>query len=163
MTTSRNPCFLALFSLPVLLSISCSQEMPVERTLRRLDLEYALDREGDFRVSVKLDDGRETIVGISPAVANEKIRVRSMWSVAGRIPGKLPDSLAENLLADVWESRIWGGWALAGITSDGRHVLVYITRIPASSSIRMFKEALMYTAETAINLREALSYLEEGV
>lgn len=125
-------------------------------------MEYSLDEEGDFRANVKLDDGREAIVGISSVVVGEEIRVRSMWSVAGRIPGKLPDGLAENLLADVWKSRSLGGWALAGLTSDGKHVLVYITRIPMSSSVRVFKRALMYTAESAINLREALSYLEEN-
>lgn len=128
--------------------------------LRRLGLKYTLDQEGDFRVNVRLDDGRETIVGISSAAVGETIRMQSMWSVAGRIPGKLPDGLAENLLADSWESRILGAWALAGITSDGRHVLVYITRIPVFSSIRIFKGALMYTAESAMNLHEALLYLE---
>jgi len=128
--------------------------------LRRLDLEYTLDQEGDFRVNVRLDDGRRIMVGISSVVLGEKVRVRSMWSVVGRIPEKLPDGLAEDLLADAWESRILGAWALAGITSDGRHVLVYITRVPASSSIRTFRGALMYTAESAVNLREALSYLE---
>jgi|GEM_PF-710035 len=166
MATSRIPgyCFLALFLFPILLSISlsCSREIPVKRVLRRLGLEYSLDEEGDFRVSVKLEDGRETIVGISSVVVSEKYRMRSMWSVAGRIPGKLPDELAENLLADAWKSRILGTWALAGITSDGRHVLVYLTRIPASSSIREFRQALMYTAESAINLREALLYPEEN-
>lgn len=123
-------------------------------------MEYTLDQEGDFRVNVRLDDGREAIVGISSVVSGDKVRVRSMWSVVGRIPKKLPDDLAENLLADVWESRILGAWALAGVTSDGRQVLVYITRIPASSSIRVFQGALVYTAESATNLREALSYLE---
>jgi len=164
MATSRNPCFLALFPLPILLSISlsCSREIPVERVLRRLGLEYSLDEEGDFRVNIGLDDGRTGIVGISSVVVSEKIRMRTIWSVAGRIPGKLPDGLAENLLADSWKTRILGAWALAGVTSDGRHVLVYVTRIPASSSIREFKQALIYTAESAVNLREALSYPEEN-
>jgi len=164
--TSRNHryCFIALLPLPILLlvSLSCSREIPVERILRRINFEYTLDEEGDFRVNVRLDDGREAIVGISSVVVGKEIRVRSMWSVAGRIPGKLPYGLAENLLADVWKSRTLGGWALAGVTSDGRHVLVYVTRIPISSSVRVFKSALVYTAKSAINLREALSHLEEN-
>jgi len=166
MVTSRNHGYrlLALFSLPILLSVSlsCTQEVPVERILRRLGLEYTLDEERDFRVNVKLDDGRETIVGISSVVVGKEIRMRSMWSVAGRIPGKLPDGLAENLLADAWESRILGTWALAGLTSDGRHVLVYVMRIPVSSSARELKRTLMHTAESALSLRDALSSLEEN-
>jgi hypothetical protein len=88
------------------------------------------------------------------------VRVRELWAVSARIPGKLPEELAENLLGDTWSSRKFGSWALAGTTSDGRQVLVYVTRLPEGSSKKVFQAALFDTGISSLDLGEALKNLE---
>ena len=165
MMLHRNPYrFIVPAVLILVIAVmSCQANNPVERILKKLKLEYTVDFEGDYRVKVELPDGRETSVGVSlhTTFLDDNVRVREIWSVAARIPGDLPEELAENLLGDTWSSRKFGSWALAGMTSDGRRVLVYVTRIPEGSSPRVFRAALMDSAVSALDLQDALAHLEE--
>lgn len=125
-------------------------------------MKYSIDSEGDYRVEIELPDGRQTYVGVSAhtALLEGDIRVRELWSVAARLPGTLPEELADNLLRDTWSSRKIGAWALAGTTSDGKQVLVHVTRLPEKSSKKVFHAALMDTAISALDLSDALTRLE---
>jgi hypothetical protein len=164
MMLNRNPYRFLLFASLTLIFIvfSCGTEKPVERVLKRLKLEYTIDTEGDYRVMIEIPDGREAQVGVSAHTTQltDDVSIREIWSVAARIPGDLPEELAENLLGDTWSSRKFGSWALAGTTSDGRRVLVHVTRIPANSSIHVFYAALVDTAVSALDLQNALAHLE---
>lgn len=161
---NRNPYRFLLFSGLLLLSVvlSCRDTKSTERILKRLNLEYSIDSEGDYRVELELADGRQTVVGVSAhtALLDGDVRVREMWSVAARLPGTLPEELADNLLRDTWSSRKIGAWALAGTTSDGKQVLVHVTRLPEGSSKKVFYAALLDTAISALDLGEALTHLE---
>ncbi len=164
MRHNRNPYRLVvslLLSLFIILS-SCSAGSSIERQIKKLNLEYRIDSEGDYRVQVMIPGDRKVEVGVSAYTDSleNNVRIREIWSVAVRIPGKLPEGLAENLLGDSWSSREFGAWALAGTTSDGKQVLVYVSRIPESSSLNVLHAALMDTAESARGLKEALSELE---
>jgi len=161
---NRNPFRLVV---PLLLSLffilsSCSAEGSIKRQIKKLNLDYRIDSEGDYRVQVIIPGDRNVEVGVSAHTESleKDVSVRDIWSVAARIPGKLPEGLAENLLGDSWSSREFGSWALAGTTSEGKQVLVYISRIPESSSIKVLHAALMDTAESARGLHDALSELE---
>jgi len=169
MKLNRNPYQLFV---PLLLSLSlsaffilssCSPEKTLEKQLRKTGFEYGLDSEGDYRVQVLISGDRTVEVGVNAHsdFLEENTGVRKIWSVAGRIPGKLPDGLAENLLGDSWSTRIFGSWALAGTTSDRREVLVYISRIPEKASSDLLRAALIDAAVSARGLHEALSALEE--
>jgi len=169
MKLNRNPYHLFV---PLLLSLSmgalfilssCSPEKTLERQLKATGFEYNLDFEGDYRVQVRIPEDRIVRVGVSAHsdFLEKDIRVRKIWSVAGRIPEKLPEGLSENLLGDSWSTRIFGSWALAGTTSDGKKVLVYISRIPERSSPELLHAALIDAAVSAQGLHDALSDLEE--
>jgi len=169
MKQNRNPYTLFV---PLLLSLSmgaffilssCSPEKHLEKQLRTIGYEYSLDSEGDYRVQVAIQGDRIVRVGLSAHsdFMGDDIRVRKIWSVAGRFPEKLPEGLSENLLGDSWSTRIFGSWALAGTTSDGKKVLVYISRIPAESSTDLLHAALIDAAVSAEGLHEALSGMEE--
>jgi hypothetical protein len=136
----------------------------MDRILRRLNLEYRIDEEGDYRAEVPAGGNGKVSVGIGGRLrpGGSSMEVRDIWAVAARLPGTPPVDLAENLLRDNWSSRHFGAWAHAGTTSDGRHVLVYVVRIPADSSLKVYRTALEYTAEKASELQKALSDLEEG-
>ncbi|MCK5735652.1 MAG: hypothetical protein KAH21_04195 [Spirochaetaceae bacterium] len=145
---------------------SCSGGKPIEKQLKKLKLEYHLDSEGDYRVQMFIPDNnsgnREVEVGISAhaELLENNVRVRDIWSVAARIPGKIPEGLAENLLKDSWASRKLGAWALAGTTSQGKQVLVYIIRIPESSSLKVLHAALIDCAVSSLGLHDALTVLD---
>ena len=164
MMHNRNPYRLVvplLLTLFIILS-SCNAEDSIERQIKKLNLKYRIDSEGDYRVQVIIPENRNVEVGVSAHTESleKNVRVREIWSVAVRIPGKLPEGLAENLLRDSWSTRKFGSWALAGTTSDGKQVLVYISRIPESSSVKVLHAAMMDTAESARGLHDALSELE---
>lgn len=162
---NRNPYRFLLFTTLLLLSVifSCRDVKSIEKILRRLDFDYSIDSEGDYRVNIELPDGRQTYVGVSAhtSLLEGDVRVRELWSVAARLPGALPEELADNLLRDTWSSRKIGAWALAGTTSDGNQVLVHITRIPEGSSKKVFQAAILDTAISALDLSDALTHLEE--
>jgi len=168
MMHNRNPyrlfVFFSLFFFVLFFGLtSCGDEKSVEKQLKKLNLDYSIDSEGDYRVLVILPGNRKAQVGVSAhtQTLEGNVKVRQLWSVAVRIPGDLPDGLAENLLGDSWSTRNWGAWALAGTTSDGRQVLVYVSRIPGSSSLKVFRSAIMDCAESAHGLHEALLDLED--
>lgn len=165
MNLNRNPWLFLLVLLlsAIILLLACDPSASVGRQLDRLDLVWELDPEGDYRVAVPLGgSGTEAAVGIGAHSIrlSEKVRVREIWSVAARIPGDLPEELAENLMADSWSSRKLGSWAMAGTTTDGRIVLVYLTRIPAEASQDLLEAAILDAADSATSMGVALADLE---
>ena len=165
MIHNRNPWRFFTFLLlgAILLLSACDPSASIGRQLKRLGLTWESDTEGDFRVTVPLEEiGRDISVGISAhAISLSKdVWVREIWSVAARIPGDLPMELAENLMRDSWSSRKFGSWAIAGTTSDGRQVIVYLARIPADASRKLLEAAIMDTAASAADLNLALANLD---
>lgn len=167
MNLYRNPwhfIFIAIIPLVVVSSAySCRSEQNIERSLKRLNMEYRIDEDGDFRVNVPLTNGTEGVVGVSlhTILLDDDVRVREVWAVVGRIPGRIPDDLAQDLLRDSWSSRKFGSWALAGTTSDQKQVLVYLIRIPENASRVLFRAALVDAAESSTELKQALLSLLE--
>ena len=135
----------------------------MNRRLHRLDLSYEVDVEGDYRISVTMEDGGEMTVGLAgyTILLEDGIRIREIWSVAARITGEMPNELAGNLMADSWSSRKLGSWAIAGRTSDGRTVLVYLARIPEDSTAKFLLAAINDVAYSAYQIQKALAGLEE--
>ena len=162
---NRNPyriivlllLFFLLFSL-----ISCSRGKNLEKQLNKLKLSYIVDSDGDFRLTVTLPGNGDVEVGIrnSSGLPGNPVKIREIWSVAARIPGELPKGLAENLLKDSWSTGNMGAWALAGTTSEGKKVLVYLNRIPESASNELLYAALLDAARSAAGLHNALKVLE---
>ena len=167
MNLYRNPwhfIFIAVIPLVVVASAySCRSEQNLERSLKRLELEYRIDEDGDFRVKVPAGNGTEAVVGVSlhTILLDDDVRVREVWAVVGRIPGRIPDDLAEDLLTDSWSSRKFGSWALAGTTSDQKQVLVYLVRIPENASHRLLRAAMIDAAVSSTELKQALRSLLE--
>jgi len=164
MKPNRNPpaILTILTAVLVLVAVSCSSSDRFERRLERLGYDWDTDRDGDYRVTVELDDGRRATVGLSSPDSSAVgwAGFRRVWSVAARIPGELPDGLAENLLSDTWSSRIAGAWADAGRTSDGRQVIVYVARVPEDATSRSLDAVIRDTAKSALDLQDALAALE---
>ncbi len=117
---------------------------------------YTVERdvEGDLRVAVPAGEGRFQTVGVGSHTQTlvGNLQFREIWAVAARIPGSLPDGLAEDLLGDSWSSRNLGAWALAGQTSDGKQVLVYLIRVDAAASKKLLQAALADAARSAAEL-----------
>ncbi|MCG8451761.1 MAG: hypothetical protein MI717_01110 [Spirochaetales bacterium] len=134
----------------------------LSKVVKQLGWEYSLDAEGDYRIQVPLESGGTHTVGISShaTILEGEFAVRDVWAVAARIPGELPDGLAENLMSDSWGTRSWGTWALAGITSDGKRVLVRLGRIPVDAEKKMMASVLLETARTAYQMQNALSAID---
>ena len=165
MEINRNPPLITvcLLATVALFTLSCESRESPKRYLKRLDLEYRTDSEGDYRITIPLPDGEEKEVGIGARgiPLRDGQMIREIWSVAARIPGGLPEGLAESLLTDTWSSAMLGSWALAGVTDDGRHVLVYLTRLPMDASLSAFSSALKDAAAAASDMEKALASLTE--
>ena len=165
MMLNRNPYRIIVLPLLIFLLISldsCNSEKNLGKQLNKLKLNYTIDSEGDFRVKISLPGNGDVEVGIrnSAELPENPVRIREIWSVAARIPGELPRGLAENLLKDSWSTGHMGGWALAGTTSEGKKVLVYLNRIPESASKELLYQALQDAARSATGLHNALKVLE---
>ena len=165
MELNRNPFRIpAIACAAVTLFVtSCVDSESPERLLKRLGLEYETDAEGDYKAEVVLPDGRTKTVGIGAhgIPLRDGLSLREIWSVAVRIPGSLPDGLAESLLTDTWSSAMFGAWALAGETVDGRQVLVYVCRLPMDATESSFSAALVDAATAASDMEAALAGLAD--
>jgi hypothetical protein len=164
MMTCRKPLVLnicLLLSLSFLMG-SCRESRQVDRILKRLDIKYEMDSEGDYRAFLPGADGNDVVVGLTAHAVYDGTEVgfRDIWSVAGRLPVPLHDDLAKNLLRDNWTSRHFGAWANAGTTSDDKQVLVYVVRIPADSSRAVYLAAINAAAGKASDMQAALSDIQ---
>ena len=156
----RIPVLLALLAVLAVLASCRDEGAPrgrLARQLRSLGWAPYVDPDGDLRAIVALENGRSQKVGLSSRAADTQgWEVRELWSVAASFPQGLPEGLAEKLLDDSWSSRSLGAWVLAGPTSDGSVLVLYLVRIDARAPGRVVGSAVRDAASAADAMERAL-------
>ena len=151
-----------LISLAMLLSIavltastqiapaqtSTAGDPRIKAALDKLGWKYEIDKDGDFKVGMKLDNGRTQLAWISSSTEKlDNLEIRQVMSPGYKTDGALAAQVANQLLVDNARKKL-GAWQTF---SNGKTSLaVFAAKIPADSdpeSLRSSLQAVFYSAD----------------
>jgi hypothetical protein len=131
----------------------------VARLLTEAGLSYAVDDEGDYRLSSALDDGRSQVAWVASATAKVgDLEVRDLWSIAYRSTGQVPQEIANGLL-QANAAQTLGAWQVQRLGEE--YLLVYSAPIDAKTDARTLALALDAVMRTADAMEQALTGKDE--
>ena len=108
--------------------------------LDKLDYDYKVDDDGDYRVELKTTGGRTQVVYIISQTEEYGIlEIREIYSYAFKTGGRLSADLANSLLKDNQIKKL-GAWRLIG--SGDTQVAAYAVQIAADADPDSFSAAL---------------------
>ncbi|MBW3550667.1 MAG: hypothetical protein KY442_07555 [Proteobacteria bacterium] len=105
---------------------------------------YEVDRDGDYRLTVDLDQGRSQLVYVISAVERFGAhRVREIWAPAYRSDAeRFPEEVANRLLEDAQMQKL-GGWVKQG------DVAMFVIKIAADASTRALDDGIDHAIRAA--------------
>lgn len=128
----------------------------VKAALDQLKLKYLIDSDGDFRVTLGVgSQGRTQVVVIRSAT--EKVgdlEVRDIESPALITENDLTAAVANQLLIDSARKRL-GAWQV--IKGQKNHVVLFCSRIGATTDPATLQQVLLLTAISADGMEKALT------
>ena len=134
---------LACLTLPAAAFAAESDDI-VEAQLKRKGTPYEIDNDGDFRITVRIDDNRTQLVWVRSVVEEtDHLRIREIWSPGYRTDAdKFPAAIANDLLERSNLLKL-GSW----VKQDGMAMLV--VKISADASAEELDEAIDLAAIAA--------------
>lgn len=128
----------------------------VERLLEIHKLEYSVDQDGDFKVTVEFDNGRSQVAFINSTTQYiADFEIREIWSVAYISEGYLDIDTSNSLLLHNNQLKM-GSWRL--IPNDNNiYFVTYCIQIAANCDPASFKQALGFVLQVADDMEEKLT------
>jgi hypothetical protein len=126
----------------------------VKALLDKADLNYEVDKDGDYRLINGLENDRTQIVFIFSNTSNlGNMEIREIWSVGYLSDSIMPSSVAKDLLS---ENRIvkLGAWELGRF--NGKEAGVFRAKIAADTDVKTLLMTLQAVSKTADEKEEEL-------
>ena len=131
----------------------------VARLLTEAGLSYAVDDEGDYRLSFSLDDGRSQVAWVASATARVgALEVRDLWSIAYRSTGQVPQEVANGLLQANARQTL-GAWQVQ--RSGEEYLVVFSAPVDVRTDAKTLALALDAVMKTADAMEQALTGKDE--
>ena len=128
----------------------------IKGQLEILKVPYEVDEDGDFNITLELENGRTQLCFISSVVNRfESLHYREIYAYAHMDKGPLNARTAERALSDS-ASRLVGGWCLAE-RSSRESVLYYAAKVPAQMKPESLFEVVSIVAAVADEMEAELS------
>ncbi len=128
----------------------------VRKLLDLLNLKFAVDSDGDFRVSFSLPEDRSQTVFIRSNTAwLGNLEIREIFSIAYESSGLLPGELANALLLVNAHTKL-GAWSLIR-GADDQCFAAFNARIAADTDAEALMTTLQAVLETADNVEMKLN------
>ena len=144
-----------IIAVSLFLFLACSpgplkNSRTIERFLNRNKYPYSLDSEGDFKLTITLEDQTENTVWIRKELNySGKEAVREIFSVGAVLEEDQSEYLSSYLLQDNFQTRVMGSWAYIKNEKDRKVLLIYLLKLPLSTGEYYLKDALRETAFAA--------------
>jgi hypothetical protein len=125
-----------------------SGDTRVKAALDKLGLKYEVDKDGDFKIVMKVEGGRTQLAWITSNT--EKfggMEIRQVFSPGYKSNGNLPSDIANQLLTDNARKKL-GAWQT--FKSDQTSLAVFSAKIAANGSAAELSdslEAVLYSAD----------------
>jgi len=145
-----------------LTSISCFAQVGskkpsddrVEKLLEELDLNYEIDKDGDFKLINGFDDDRTHVVFVNSKTEElGDLEIREVWSV-----GFLADTIAADTMQDLLEENgnvKLGAWRISRM--GDKMVAIFSAQIAADTDRKSLLLALQAVSSTADNFEEQVT------
>jgi hypothetical protein len=124
----------------------------IARHLDRLDYQYEVDEDGDYKLTFKMDDERSQLAYVLSATEKfGNLNIREIWSPAYRASApQFPVDVANRLLEDSQSSKL-GGWVKQG------NMAVFVVKIAADAGEKELDDALDFVLRSADQMEAALT------
>ncbi|MDI6797397.1 MAG: hypothetical protein QMD09_10650 [Desulfatibacillaceae bacterium] len=124
----------------------------VEKILKERDIAYRIDKDGDFRVTFDMGEGRSQLAFIMSKTSEYRnFEIREIHSVGYRsATEQFPPSVANQLLEDNFLIKL-GAWAKVG------NLAIFIVRLSADADGESLVNALRLTLESADEMEMKLT------
>ena len=148
----RKIVLFLFFTVPIL---SCStdplkDEKTIEQFLISNNYKYTVDTEGDFKLTIPLDDQNTDTVWIRKELNYTDNRgVREIFSIGALLSLEQTEYLSSYLLQDNFQTRIMGNWAYMKDDSSNKVLLIYLIKLPVSTEKDYLESALREAAFAA--------------
>ncbi len=159
----RKILIILFFSVPFL---SCSSdplknEKTIEKFLISNHYTYSIDAEGDYKLTIPLEDHNEYAVWIRRELNyTDNKGVREIFSIGALLSQEQTEYLSSYLLQDNYQTRIMGNWAYMKDHSDDRVILIYLIKLPASAE-RDYLESALKEAAFAAEVMKSVVHLKD--
>lgn len=119
----------------------------VEKALKKLDLKYTVDNEGDFKLVFTTEGDRTQVVFINSKTETlRKMEIREIWSPAAKFSSKPSAALSQALLEKNASFKI-GSYSYK--KAGDAYFLVFTVQISANASAEELLSVVIGVAETA--------------
>ena len=142
-------------SLLLLLLASCrntplKNHNTIQKFLSDRGYQYSKDPEGDFRITLELEDKSTSAVWIRTDLNyTGEEAVREIFSIGGLLDDGQTSYLSSYLLQDNFHTRVMGSWAYINDNQAGKTILIYLMKLPLSTDSAFLQEALHEAAFAA--------------
>jgi hypothetical protein len=127
----------------------------VKAALEKMDWKYTVDEDGDFKVVMKLEDGRTQLAWITSNVEMVGgLEIREVLSPGYAVKGALSAEVANQLLMDS-SSRKLGSWRV--VKDQDKSLALFSVKVNASLSPEDLETALMVALQSADEMEKGLS------
>jgi hypothetical protein len=127
----------------------------VKAALEKMDWKYTVDEDGDFKVVMKLEDGRTQLAWITSNVEMVGgLEIREVISPGYAVKGVLSAEVANQLLMDS-SSRKLGSWRV--VKDQDKSLALFSVKVSASLSPEDLETALMVALQSADEMEKVLS------
>ena len=116
----------------------------IEALLKKQDLKYTIDDEGDVKLMFELDENRSQVIWIESEIRElDGVRILKIYSAAYR--GLVTKPMAMELLTDAYKIGHWG----VSKSDKGLHNVLFIAEVPTCLSPKDFEVCCRIVATTA--------------
>jgi len=141
-------------------AVKATSDERVKRLLDKLELKYVVDKDGDFKLIMKLAHDRTQLVFVNSNT--EKFRnmeIREVWSVA-YLPsdGIISESVALNLLRANTKMKL-GAWQIQRI--GGKDAAAFTVKLAADTDAETLNAIMVYVSEAADEKENELTQTDD--
>ena len=127
----------------------------IKAALDAAEIKYELSKDGNYKVTLPLPEGRTQLVLINSAVSKlTNMEIREITSVAYKGTGALSPEIAIKLMKDS-SNRTIGAWEL--LSSDTTSLAVFNAKVPSDLSTKALVETILRVAVVADILEKELT------
>lgn len=127
----------------------------VKKALDQTDMDYTIDKDGDFRFRFELPNDRVQIVFINSKTEKYgNFEIREIWSAGYQSDAPFSAAIANRLLVNNFETKL-GAWQTTRL--NNKNVAVFTAKVDASLSAQQLEGVLMAVRKIADEMEKEIT------
>lgn len=127
----------------------------VKRALDQTDMDYTIDKDGDFRFRFELPGNRVQIVFINSKTEKyENFEIREIWSAGYQSDTPFSAAVANRLLVNNYETKL-GAWQTTRL--NNKNTAIFTAKVDASLSVQQLEAVLKAVRKIADDMEKEIT------